>query len=215
VASAGLGGAVFVPLLVLARPWARSHGADVAAITLAVLYLALLLALAACFGGPAGLRDRLGFRFTRVGDVTAALLLWVVTLVAGAVLSSLLVPLLGAPRSNAVPILSQSFDPIFAGLIVATVVVLAPAAEELLFRGALLGWLRGRLPLAAAAPLSAAVFAGAHVIPSLFPLLFLFGISAALVRERTGSTFNTFVMHMTQNAMAVVVTYALIASGRA
>jgi membrane protease YdiL (CAAX protease family) len=177
---------------------------------LAILYVALLGALAIAFGGPAGLRSRLGFRYTGARDIGKALLVWVITLFAGGILSQLLVPVLGPAQSNTEPLLKQSFDPLFIALTVPTTVVLAPAAEELLFRGALLGWLRRRLPLWLAAPLSAAAFAGVHLIPSLLPFLFVFGLAAAWVRERTGSTLNSFAMHMTQNAVAVAVAYSLI-----
>jgi membrane protease YdiL (CAAX protease family) len=210
VASVLLGAAVLGPIFLLARPWLRGHRADLLAIFLAVLYVALLGSLAIAFGGPAGLRNRLGFRYTGSRDIGKALGAWLITLFAGAILSQLLVPLLGPPQSNTEPLLRQSFDPLFIALTVPTTVVLAPAAEEMLFRGALLGWLRRRLPLWLAAPLSAAAFAGVHLIPSLLPYLFVFGIAAAWVRERTGSTLNSFAMHMTQNAVAVAVAYSII-----
>ena len=70
------------------------------------------------------------------------------------------------------------------------------------------------LPLAAAAAISAAIFAGAHLIPPLFPYLFVFGLVAAVLYERTGSTLNTFLMHATQNTLAVAVTYYGIATGK-
>jgi membrane protease YdiL (CAAX protease family) len=213
VASLLLGAAAFGPLLLLARPWLRAHRADVLALLIAVLYVALLGALAVAFGGLRGLRQRLGFRYTGARDLGKALAVWVVTLFLGGILSQLLIPVFGPAQSNTEPLLKESFDPIFIGLIVPTTVVLAPAAEELLFRGALLGWLRRRLPLGLAAPLSAAAFAGVHLIPSLLPFLFVFGLAAAWIRERTGSTFNTFVMHMTQNAVAVAVAYSVITRG--
>jgi membrane protease YdiL (CAAX protease family) len=54
-------------------------------------------------------------------------------------------------------------------IIVPTVCLLAPACEEMLFRGALYGWLRRRAPVALAIPVTAAVFAGVHLLPGLFP----------------------------------------------
>jgi membrane protease YdiL (CAAX protease family) len=42
------------------------------------------------------------------------------------------------------------------------------------------------------------------------PTLFVFGLGAAWIRERTGSTFNSFAMHATQNTFAVVATYLLL-----
>jgi membrane protease YdiL (CAAX protease family) len=191
----------------LVRPWAAGHVADVRAVLVAEGYLTLLAALLVAFDGPAGLRDRLVFRFTSAGDLALALAVWVVALLLGGALTEALSPLLGRPQSNTVQLLGQSFDPLFVGLIVPTVCVLAPACEELLFRGALFGWLARVLPLPAALVLTAAVFAGAHLLPALFPVLFVFGLAATLVRAVTGSTVSSFAMHATQNTLAVVVTY--------
>lgn len=190
-----------------ARSWAAGHRADLGAIIVAEAYLALLLALLLAFGGPAGLRDRLRFRFTSAVDLAIALAVWLAALVTGGLVTAALSPLLGQPQSNTVTLLRQSFDPLFVAVIVPTVCLLAPACEELLFRGALYGWLAWRLPAWAAVLVTAAVFAGAHLLPTLFPILFIFGLAATLVRARTDSTLNSFAMHATQNTFAVLATY--------
>jgi membrane protease YdiL (CAAX protease family) len=198
-----------------AASWTEHHRADLGAVLLAEGYLTLLAALLLAFGGPAGLRDRLRFRFTSAGDLALALAVWVVALIAGGALTAALSPLLGQPRSNTAPLLRQSFDPLFVGLVVPTVCVLAPACEELLFRGALFGWLSRVVPLPVAIVVTAAVFAGAHLLPTLLPVLFVFGLAATLVRALTGSTLNSFAMHATQNTFAVTVTYLLLSRGGA
>jgi membrane protease YdiL (CAAX protease family) len=211
---AGLGGAALGVTVLgargLGRAWADAHRADLVAIALAEAYLALLGALLVAFGGPRGLRDRLAFRFTSWRDLALALLTWGACLLVGGLLTDVLEPALGPPRSNAEPILRLSFDSLFVGLVVPTICLLAPIGEELLFRGALFGWLRRRLPALLAISLTGAIFAGAHLLPSLLPILFVFGSGAAWIRERTGSTFNSFAMHATQNTVAVLATYALL-----
>jgi membrane protease YdiL (CAAX protease family) len=206
-------GVVVVGLTVLglrlAGHWAARHPADFLAILMVELYLALLTALLLVFR-PAGLRDRLGFRFTSPAHLGLALGLWVGALVVGTLATAALTPLLGRPQSNAVGLLSRSFDPLFVALIVPTVCLLAPACEEMLFRGVLYGWLRRYLPALPVMVITAAVFAAAHLLPSLFPILFAFGLAAAVVREWTGSTLNSFVMHVTQNTASVAVTYAAL-----
>ena len=204
-----------VALRLLAPSWIAAHPADLIAFFLVEAYLALLASLLACFGGPAGLASTLGFRFTSWNDIALALLAWAGALAVGGLLIAALTPLLGKPSSNAVPVLKRSFDPLFVALVVPTLGLLAPLCEELLFRGAFYGWLRRRLPLWVAAPLSAAVFAGVHLLPPLFPFFFTFGLAAALVRERSGSTLNTFAMHATQNLLATAAAYAVISSGKA
>jgi membrane protease YdiL (CAAX protease family) len=118
--------------------------------------------------------------------------------------------LLGQPQSNAVGLLSRSFDPLFVALIVPTVCLLAPACEEMLFRGVIYGWLRRHLPALPVIAITASVFAAAHLLPPLFPTLFVFGVAAAAMREWTGSTLNSFLMHVTQNSVAVAYTYAML-----
>jgi membrane protease YdiL (CAAX protease family) len=208
-----VGGLTILAARVVVRAWALGHRADVSALLIAEAYATLLVALLVAFGGPAGLRDRLRFRFTSFPDLLGALAAWVLALVAGGLLTTSLAPLLGQPRSNAVTLLSRSFDPLFVALIVPTVCLLAPFCEELLFRGALFGWLVGRLPVPVSVVVTAAVFAGAHLLPTLFPVLFVFGLAATMVRVRTDSTLNSFAMHAAQNTFAVLATYAVLSHG--
>jgi membrane protease YdiL (CAAX protease family) len=210
-----VGGGTVLWARFLSGGWAAGHRADVGAALIAEAYVTLLVALLLAFGGPAGLRDRLRFRFTSIGDLAVALALWVVALVVGGLVTAALTPVFGEPQSNTVTLLRQSFDPLFVGLIVPTVCLLAPACEELLFRGALFGWLAGYVPVPLAIVVTAAVFAGAHLLPTLLPVLFVFGLAATLVRAQTGSTLNSFAMHATQNSFAVLATYALLSQGRA
>jgi membrane protease YdiL (CAAX protease family) len=187
-----------------------AHRAALGALLIAEAYACLLAALLISFGGWSGLRSRLGYRFTSFADLGLALATWLAALIVGALAAVLLGPLLGVPRSNAAELLGRSRDPLFIVLIVPTICLLAPACEEMLFRGALFGWLRTRLPVLLAAALSAAVFAGAHLLLPLFPELFVFGLAAAWIYQRTGSTFNSFAMHASQNTLAVAVTYLLL-----
>ena len=214
---AALAGLVVLAVLLVARVlapgWAAHHRADLTGVLIAGAYVALLTALLVAFGGPGGVRSRLGFRFTSVGDLAMAIGVWFAALIVGGVAEQLLSPVLGTPESNATGLLRQSFDPLFVGLVVPTVCLLAPACEELLFRGALYGWLRRRLPALVVIPVTAALFAAVHLLPPLIPLLFVFGLGTAWVRERTGSTLNSFAMHATQNTFAVVVTYAVLSHG--
>jgi membrane protease YdiL (CAAX protease family) len=207
-----LAGAGFGPAVAFVRlsQFGRAHRADVLAAALLEAYLALFVALLTAFGGPAGLRRTLGFRFTSAAHLALALGTWGACFVGGALLDAAFIPILGPPPSNTEALLGISFDPLFVVLIVVTVCVVAPVCEELFFRGALYGWMRGRVPALVAIPVSALVFAGAHVIVPLMPTLFVFGLGAAWIRERTGSTLNSFAMHATQNTVAVVATYVLL-----
>jgi len=206
-------GATILAARLVFRPWAVGHRADLGAFLVAEAYLALLGALLLAFGGPAGLRDRLRFRFTSLTDLSLSLLAWLAALFTGALVTAALTPLFGQPRSNTAALLGQSFDALFVVVIVPTVCLLAPICEELLFRGVLFGWLAGHLPVSVSVIVTAAVFAGAHLLPPLFPILFVFGLAATLVRAATDSTLNSFAMHATQNTVAAVAFYALLSHG--
>lgn len=213
VIGAVVDGATLLAFRVFAGSWVAGHRAGLSAVLIAEAYIALLTALLLAFGGLTGLRDRLGFRYTSAADIGGALLVWIGALVAARIVTAALAPLIGEPQSNAVSLLRRSLDPLFVAVIVPTICLLAPVSEELLFRGALFGWLRSRLPSSAAIVLTAALFAGAHLLPALFPVLFVFGLGATWIRDRTGSTLNSFAMHATQNTFAVVATYALLSQG--
>ncbi len=89
--------------------------------------------------------------------------------------------------------------------------VLAPIVEELIFRGLIFGWLRSRLPLWLAVIVSAAVFAAAHVIPILFPALFVMGVILALAYQRTNSLVVNILLHAAQNTFAVTAIFIELA----
>ncbi len=88
-----------------------------------------------------------------------------------------------------------------------------PFAEELLFRGALYGWLRRRLGVPAAALLSALLFSGVHRIVWLIPALAVVGVILALVYERSGSLWPAVLVHALFNSLGVVLVYLALAQG--
>ncbi|GJD47920.1 hypothetical protein OPKNFCMD_0632 [Methylobacterium crusticola] len=85
-------------------------------------------------------------------------------------------------------------------------VVLAPLAEELLFRGDLFGRLRGLLPPAATVLASAGVFALCHAERGLTqPLSVLpLGLALGLMRLWTGSLWPCIVLHAVSNGAVVL-----------
>ncbi len=83
-----------------------------------------------------------------------------------------------------------------------TLVVVAPIAEEVLFRGYLYGKLRRHVPLWAAALATSMLFAAIHgqwnvAIDTFILSLFLCGL-----RELTGSVWAGILVHMIKNGMA-------------
>ena len=86
------------------------------------------------------------------------------------------------------------------------IVVAAPISEEVCFRGFLFGGLRERLPRIAAALISATIFGALHATTgiSAVPPLIFFGFVLALLYERTGSIVPGIMLHMLNNAVALI-----------
>jgi len=87
--------------------------------------------------------------------------------------------------------------------------IIAPIVEETLFRGLLYQWLRARTSILIAVIASATIFAVAHIIPLLFPALFVVGLILTLVYEWTRSLWVTITIHFLQNGMAIVLIFLL------
>ena len=93
-------------------------------------------------------------------------------------------------------------------LLIGTALVIAPAAEELIFRGYIFGVLCRYVGKWWALLISALVFAAIHAhIPSLAGL-FALAITLTLVYEGTGSLWAPILMHSLFNAITVVFTLA-------
>lgn len=92
------------------------------------------------------------------------------------------------------------------------IAMLAPLAEELLFRGMLYPLLR-RWGAGVAIVGSAVVFSLVHFIPILFPSLFVVGLMLGLLRERSGSTIPCIVLHMMQNGTMIVLLHLAMTGG--
>ena len=92
--------------------------------------------------------------------------------------------------------------PVQIGLIA----IAAPISEEVCFRGMLFGGLRERWPRLAAAAVSGLIFGGLHAITgiSAVPVLAVFGFLLALLYEKTGSIVPGILLHMLNNAIALI-----------
>lgn len=95
-----------------------------------------------------------------------------------------------------------SVDPVTSVASIARGVLLAPLGEELLFRGALFGWLRKRLPVWAVVFATAALWTAAHFgLPAALPYVFVVGIFLGVLRHRTASIIPGLAVHVTHNAI--------------
>lgn len=84
----------------------------------------------------------------------------------------------------------------------ATLVVIAPVAEEVLFRGYLYGKLRSKVPIWAAILLVSGLFAAIHGQWNVAIDVFALSVVLCLLRELTGSIWSGILLHMLKNGVA-------------
>jgi membrane protease YdiL (CAAX protease family) len=102
---------------------------------------------------------------------------------------------------QAVQMVMATEHPVEVGLQIISVVIMAPIAEELLFRGILFNTIKhAGYPLAGMFA-SAALFALVHGSMALMLPLFVMGFALAWVYEKSGSIIAPIVMHATFNAI--------------
>jgi len=90
--------------------------------------------------------------------------------------------------------------------------LLAPVAEEMFFRGLIHRWFSARFGMWPAVFISSAIFAAGHadsvgVVASSFVL----GLVLAALYDRSRSLWLTIAVHATNNCLAVVLLYAVLA----
>jgi membrane protease YdiL (CAAX protease family) len=125
-------------------------------------------------------------------------------------------PLVRAVHTFVQPLLAE---PTRAPWFALRLVLLAPLAEELLWRGVVYSGLRQRLPPAAAAVVSSLAFAAWHLCsgwtqPYALVIQYVFGIAACWLVERTRSLWAGFLLHALGNLGALTLyTLCMFAPG--
>jgi len=107
-------------------------------------------------------------------------------------------------RSPTNPFMSFN-GPLEMAAVLIAVVVLAPLAEEVFFRGYLFGLLEDKLGDMPAITITAVLFAAVHFnIATFLPILVLGGLMG-WARKRSGSIVPSLVLHSTNNLIALMV----------
>lgn len=213
----GVGIAVLVGLgaLVLLSGTQPPRGVQFAGLS-AVLYLAFALGvwLLVVRRRRTSWRE-IGFRRVGPGAILLMIPLVFVVLVTDGLVGRLIALIFGAYENPQIESLAPGGQlPFgdFVGIFFGAAIV-APVVEELLFRGMLYRYLRGRMGVPVAVILSSAIFAAVHFILILMPILFVTGVALALVTERYKSILPSIALHALNNGIAVIALYATVNAG--
>lgn len=176
------------------------HNADLVSGAMLFLFIVAFLGSFMHFRGI-DLAAQFGFRRMRPGKVlaiAAGLLLAAYPLVA--CMGALTQKALGndAKPQELVRFFLHSAEKSDYSAMIATMligVLLAPMAEEFIFRGYFYGALKSRLGIVAGIVLNAALFAAIHLNESSLPTLFALAVCFTLAYEATGSILVCMAMH--------------------
>ncbi len=170
----------------------------IAAVVQYAIILAIVLALSRGID-----RDLLGLR--RPPSWPWALATVVGAFVAIAVIAAVLNLVLEAGEEQG--LVPEEWDPERAAPFVANFVVVAavaPIVEELMYRGLGLAVTRDRWGMWPAIAITSVAFGLAHGLLVALPVLTIFGVVLALVRERTQSLYPAVLLHAIFNGMALL-----------
>jgi len=161
------------------------------------LVVPFLLAYAAGPGGAAAAVRRLGF----VSFRGRTALLWIgIALLGYIVFAVAWADLFGAPEQDDI---AGDLGPVWTQVLL--IVLAAPVAEEVCFRGMLFGGMRSRLSFPVAALGAGLIFGLLHYSTgwSTVPQLAVLGAAFALVYEKTGSIWPPILFHVFNNAFVL------------
>jgi membrane protease YdiL (CAAX protease family) len=217
--AAGLIVAVIIATVIIHPPGMKAG--DPAADRLALTGILLTLQNAALLlGVVAATRGRSLSQF--LGLRRLALWQWALALAAGLIIGpvlsfgiGLLQALLGQPphTPGASLLAPAGFSWTALAMMLFLGGVIAPFAEEALFRGVIFGWLRQRVRLWLAALLSAIPFGVAHIQPEHILYATGVGFLLALLYQRFRSLWASIAAHMAINLLAISYLYYTLAQG--
>ena len=127
-------------------------------------------------------------------------------LVAGLLLA--LFPDLGEGVEDLTGILLGDYNTLQMLLMAFLAACVAPISEEMFFRGYVYGALRMKLPVWASILIGSAIFAGIHLLPLQMVTAFVIALVLAWLYESSKSLVFCIILHVTNNALALILTVA-------
>lgn len=134
-----------------------------------------------------------------------AILLVIAAMVFNFIYATYLIPGIGMQDEMAKILSAIPRTPFNISLLVFAIAVMAPIVEEVLFRGFLQNALTKYVPVWAAILLSSFLFAVVHLQLYAIPGLMSLSIAFGYLYHRTGSLRTNIILHMANNAFALLV----------
>ena len=127
-----------------------------------------------------------------------------------AVLYSVVMSLLGLDNLTPPALPGKLMETYFQRIAAFVLIVLAaPVAEEMFFRGFLLPVFVGRWGFVRGASFVSLLFGASHLVPGILLPAFVSGLLLAWLYKRTGSLWNCCLAHGAQNALAFAATVSI------
>ncbi len=148
-------------------------------------------------------------RLSRV-EILVALATALVGVALSIVLTLIFHSVLGPPRNPLVELFRAGAegDVVMIAAFILFGVAVAPVWEELLFRGALYGWLRTRLGILASAAIAGGLHATIHLDLAAIPALFVLFTFFAIVYEHMENLWVPILAHATNNLLSLLAVLA-------
>jgi membrane protease YdiL (CAAX protease family) len=162
------------------------------------------------WSGRIGYRKLIGLtRLLQWRDILLAVVGFVIYLALGVAVALILQHFVPGYNSNQAQDTGygKTLSPHSAWLVLLMLVVVAPVAEEVIFRGYLFGTLRRTIPAWAAILVTSAVFGLVHWQWNVSIDVFVLSLVSCFLRLRTGSLWPSILLHMMKNGLAFYVLY--------
>lgn len=109
------------------------------------------------------------------------------------------------PPQDLISLFAEGGDPVAIGILIIFAVIVAPLVEEIIFRGCIYRFLKGKTTLVAAQVISGLFFAMVHVNLMSFVPLIVVGYLLAVVYEKSGNILVPILFHAFFNGFSLIM----------
>ncbi|MCD6450730.1 MAG: CPBP family intramembrane metalloprotease [Thermotogaceae bacterium] len=160
-----------------------------------IAYYLFMLSITALFMYKDGIRWNFWFHSFKTSVIRSLLYLPILFLVL--LLVGMLFPFTSLPAQ-------ESSENVSTVLLFLVTVVISPFVEELMFRGYIQEYIRGKFKKETTIIVSALIFSLYHPF-YIFPYIFVFGVFQSTIREMNGALYPNVIVHTANNLITFVI----------